>query len=670
MVRQNSLSKRVMSGFLALVLLLSACVTAIQSSTVESHAYVDSSKYHILFRTKPDPATQHTSTSVEWNKSHIYDDTYSLEWRAPNAKAYLLEDNDVLYVTPGTYKLAGYEEDGIKLDDTYYGGAYYKPKNTPWSFANRWEYTTLVGSGRITYSPFSYTYIGRTYNEYVMSLSNMQLGDVVKIRTFSGDFCKAVYYVFCGRKNSIESDILKDGSVVSGNTIEVPLGSSLSLTGVVKGDMAGKAGVKSTWSTGNSSIATVSNGTITPKKAGTTTIYYNSVYKPNDVYTNLASTSKSVTIKVVKKISSISVNPTKTVYNIGDAFGGGKINITYEDGSTANVAISKYMSGFNTDTAGTRTATVTYGGITKTFSYTVKPDVPTPEVESKGYDFITLKQVEDAEYTADGINWQESPTITGLVPGTTYTVKLRIPDSTDSTKKAESDSISVTTDSYVCPAVSIMDKTGSSITVHSVDGAEYSNDGGNTWQSSNVFEGLKQWTEYQIVQRIPNPYVTGTTVSSDALTVETNGDPYLYSDYDNSPIPVSTEKTIVVSTKGYADSVSFDTITSSNEEVASISEITSSAIVGGSGTSSVKITGNADGFATITVTMSDGTSLSFDVYVGTTTKPVCSAPSVSDVGTTTIEVDGESGAEYSIDNGETWVSTNSFTGLIDRKSVV
>jgi len=70
----------------------------------------------------------------------------------------------------------------------------------------------------------------------------------------------------------------------------------------------------------------------------------------------------------------ITSNPTKTRYNKGDelSLSGGKIVVSYSDGTYVTLNMKKSMiSGFNTNTAGQKKVTVTYGGYTDTFTITV-----------------------------------------------------------------------------------------------------------------------------------------------------------------------------------------------------------------------------------------------------------------------------------------------------------
>ncbi len=78
-------------------------------------------------------------------------------------------------------------------------------------------------------------------------------------------------------------------------------------------------------------------------------------------------------VDAVKTVAEIAVGETQTEYFEGDAFGGGKLAVTYTDNTTETVNITADMlSGFDTSTAGEKKVTVTYGGKTATFNITVR----------------------------------------------------------------------------------------------------------------------------------------------------------------------------------------------------------------------------------------------------------------------------------------------------------
>ena len=83
--------------------------------------------------------------------------------------------------------------------------------------------------------------------------------------------------------------------------------------------------------------------------------------------------------KVVKEITV--EGGMKSVYAVGEAFAGGRITVTYEDGTSESLDITAEMlSGFDTSTPGTKQVTVTYEGVSVTVEIVVEaPASPAPE---------------------------------------------------------------------------------------------------------------------------------------------------------------------------------------------------------------------------------------------------------------------------------------------------
>ena len=150
------------------------------------------------------------------------------------------------------------------------------------------------------------------------------------------------------------------------------------------------------------------------------------------------------------------------------------------------------------------------------------PEVPLPEVDEKGDDFIHLKPIPDGEYSNDGGDtWQDSPEFGGLQPGKDYEIVQRVPDPNNPGDYIESDPIIVGTDPDI-PEPVVEDKGDDFIELKPIDDGEYSIDGGNTWQDDPIFEGLDPDTEYEIIQRIPDPDEPGRYVESDPIYVTTD----------------------------------------------------------------------------------------------------------------------------------------------------
>ncbi|MCI7350964.1 MAG: DUF4214 domain-containing protein [Ruminococcus sp.] len=85
--------------------------------------------------------------------------------------------------------------------------------------------------------------------------------------------------------------------------------------------------------------------------------------------------SYSVSVKTAAVTGiEVSVTPSKTSYYVGDTLdlSGGKITVSYEDGSSKVMDITSAMvSGFDSTKSGTQTVTVTYEGKTDSFDVTV-----------------------------------------------------------------------------------------------------------------------------------------------------------------------------------------------------------------------------------------------------------------------------------------------------------
>ena len=86
--------------------------------------------------------------------------------------------------------------------------------------------------------------------------------------------------------------------------------------------------------------------------------------------------SINVTITVSEvTLTSIEVKELKTNYFIGDEFVTGILTLTYDNDDIIEVSLTEAMvTGFDTATAGTKTLTITYGGLTITYEISVLED--------------------------------------------------------------------------------------------------------------------------------------------------------------------------------------------------------------------------------------------------------------------------------------------------------
>ena len=142
-----------------------------------------------------------------------------------------------------------------------------------------------------------------------------------------------------------------------------------------------------TWTSSNTSVATVSGGTITAKASGSATITAKFTYNGKTY-----SKTCSVTVADVPAPTPVSLlvisKPAKTTYKIGESLNtsGLKLKLTYSDGSTETITSGFTTSGFSSTTAGTKTVTVKYGSLTTTFTITVEE---TPPVTSAKYEITS-----------------------------------------------------------------------------------------------------------------------------------------------------------------------------------------------------------------------------------------------------------------------------------------
>lgn len=159
---------------------------------------------------------------------------------------------------------------------------------------------------------------------------------------------------------------------LSASSKSMTVGDSTTLTATTT-----PSGQTVTWTSSNTSVATVTGGMITAKAFGSATITAKFTYNGKTYSKTCSVTVADVPTPTPVSLSVIS-KPTKTVYEIGESLNtsGLKLKLTYSDGTYETITSGFTTSGFSSATAGTKTVTVKHSGLTTTFTVTVNAPVP------------------------------------------------------------------------------------------------------------------------------------------------------------------------------------------------------------------------------------------------------------------------------------------------------
>ena len=152
---------------------------------------------------------------------------------------------------------------------------------------------------------------------------------------------------------------------LSPSALTLSVGQSATLTASV---VPGNASKRLTWTSSNTSVATVNGGKVTALSAGTTTITVASTDNPG------VKATATVTVKAVTGIS-VSGGLQKSTYYAGETFSPAGLTVTlhHSDGSTAtaNLADCQWLDGTTGSTellAGTTTVVCKYGSFSQTIT--------------------------------------------------------------------------------------------------------------------------------------------------------------------------------------------------------------------------------------------------------------------------------------------------------------
>lgn len=148
-----------------------------------------------------------------------------------------------------------------------------------------------------------------------------------------------------------------------------------------------------------------------------------------------------------------------------------------------------------------------------------------PQLVSAGSDRITIRAISGQEYSLnEGKNWQSGGTFSGLQPNRIYRIIARVCRTLEKMESPSSQALEVRTDrrDALAPlAPECVGITETAITIRTVNGQEYTIDGGTRWQTGGVFQGLKPNTRYAIQARSRENDIYKRSPVSPALSVTT-----------------------------------------------------------------------------------------------------------------------------------------------------
>jgi uncharacterized repeat protein (TIGR02543 family) len=174
-------------------------------------------------------------------------------------------------------------------------------------------------------------------------------------------------FASCEQPTNEPPKVAVTGVTLNKTALTLPEGDKETLTPTVSPSGATNKNVS--WTSSDLAIAEVdANGKVTAKTVGTAEI---------TVTTEDGGKTAECTVTVMPAPDSIAVTgqPTKTKYAVGETLDltGLEVTATYSDTTTGTVTITaeQHITGFNPNTVGEQTLTITYGGKTTTFKVTV-----------------------------------------------------------------------------------------------------------------------------------------------------------------------------------------------------------------------------------------------------------------------------------------------------------
>ena len=230
---------------------------------------------------------------------------------------------------------------------------------------------------------------------------------------------KNVTVSYGGKTDSFEVMVIPSSVSLTEKSIALNLGETKTISAITD-----PVGCSVKWSVWNNNVVKVSNGKITAVGVGETKIEVTFEWQG---YYSFATCD--VTVNAVKTLSSISVEnkPTKTTYEIGESLNtsGLKLKLTYSDGSTETITSGFTTSGFSSTTAGAKTVTVKYSGLTTTFTVTVNE--PEPDIDENALQIVleSKKTTKSKEFTV-AVTIKNNPGFSYLEVTPSYSSELTL----------------------------------------------------------------------------------------------------------------------------------------------------------------------------------------------------------------------------------------------------
>ena len=258
---------------------------------------------------------------------------------------------------------------------------------------------------------------------------------------------------------------------------------------------------------------------------------------------------------------------------------------------------------------------------------------------------------------ADGVESTTAPTNAGVYnvtaifsPDANHTLAAGDYSATLTIRKAGQDT----------PMAVLESSSAHELTVSAIPGAEYSIDGGKTWQSGNTFSGLEADKNYTILVRMAedeNHTASGTRPVSGRTT--------------DTPVNILDTDMPSYSTiyNGNRQPYPYTSLLTDMEGVKSVSVMYVGILASGKPYETSEAPVNAGTYKVrFYLVAEDGYDLSAeqvyaDMTISKAPQAMTTAPTIARRTTTTIALNPVPGAEYSMDGGETWQDSPKFTGL-------